>query len=262
MLSPHLDDAVLSLGAAIASASRSGADVLALTVFAYGDDDRPAAPWDRDCGFASTAEARRTRRLEDAEGCAIVGAVPEWLPFYDVEYGDPAGDEAIWEQIAPRLEGADAVLIPGFPLAVPDHLRLARMVLGRKPGGLRVGLYAEQPYASWRIMSRGGRASSAGLHARDGMRNALHVVARTPRGRRLAEPAASAGIDDLLETPPVWLPLRRSGRDWLAKQRAIRAHRSQVNGFGPLVLTRISMQEWAIGGEAVAWLPARGVSSR
>jgi len=85
VVSPHLDDAVLSLGATIARAARAGAQVHALTVFAYGDEDLPVAPWDAECGFRSAGHARSVRREEDARGCALVGAIPDWLPFYDVE---------------------------------------------------------------------------------------------------------------------------------------------------------------------------------
>ena len=42
---------------------------------------------------------------------------------------------------------------------------------------------------------------------------------------------------------------------WL-KQRAIRAYRSQVEGFGPLVISRMVAYEVGWGGEAIAWLPS------
>jgi len=257
VLSPHLDDAVLSLGAAIARATRAGAHVKCLTVFAYGEADRrPAAAWDRACGFESAAEARKVRRKEDARACGLVGAVPEWLDFFDVEYGDRVEDDDLWARIAPAIEGADALLVPGFPLAVPDHLRLARLALSRRPARVRLGLFAEQPYASWGVMSRGGRAGSAGLSAADGVRNAARIALATPAGRRLVRPETAAELLHLVEEP-VWQPLRSSLRDWTAKRRAIQAHRSQVKGFGPLVLTRIALHERAWGGEAVAWLAPR-----
>jgi LmbE family N-acetylglucosaminyl deacetylase len=253
VVSPHLDDTVLSLGASVARAARSGAEVHSLTVFAYEDSDGPAAPWDADCGFTSAGEARAARRAEDARGCGLVGAIPEWLSFSDVEYGaDLYTDDAVWEAMEPFLAGATAVIVPGFPLAVPDHIRLTRLVLQRFGG--RVGLYVEQPYASWRIMSRGGRAGASELEASDGLRNTLRAARGGAGGRKVTRPGASPEIADLLSGPPSWVPSPVGVRDVVAKHRAIRAHASQVRGFGPLVATRIALHERAWGGEAVAWV--------
>jgi LmbE family N-acetylglucosaminyl deacetylase len=252
IVSPHLDDTVLSLGASVARATRSGAAVVrSLTVFAYGDDDLAVAPWDADCGFSSAAAARAARRAEDARGCAFVGAIPEWLPFFDVEYGAALHtDDELWSRIEPLLAGASAVLVPGFPLAVPDHERLTRLVLSRT-SGCEIGLYVEQPYASWRIMSRGGRAGA--LDASDGLRNTLRVAAGGARGRALTAPGPSP-VADLLAAPPEWRASAVRLRDVVAKHRAIRAHASQVRGFGPLVATRIALHERAWGGEGIAWV--------
>ena len=87
VLSPHLDDAVLSLGAAIARAVREGATVTIVTVFA-GDVDSalPASNWDRLAGFATEGEAAAARRVEDATACALLGAEPRPLPFPDYPY--------------------------------------------------------------------------------------------------------------------------------------------------------------------------------
>jgi LmbE family N-acetylglucosaminyl deacetylase len=250
VVSPHLDDTVLSLGASVARAARSGVQVHSLTVFAYGDEDLPAAPWDADCGFASAAEARAARRLEDARGCAHVGAIPEWLPFFDVEYGaDLYTDDELWAAMEPLLAGAGSVLVPGFPLAVPDHERLTRLVLARARD-CAIGLYVEQPYASWRIMSRGGRAGASSLEASDGLRNTLAVALGGSRGRSLTQPGATPVVDE----PVTWQASPVSLRDVVAKHRGIRAHASQVGGFGPLVATRIAMHERAWGGEGIAWL--------
>ena len=64
VVSPHLDDAALSLGAAIARARRIGAArVVVLTVFAGNpESDLPAGGWDSRAGFATEGEASRARR--------------------------------------------------------------------------------------------------------------------------------------------------------------------------------------------------------
>src|SRR5207244_2118642 len=93
VISPHLDDAIFSLGAAIAQTVRSGGDVTVLTVFA-GDpsSSAPAGNWDARAGFATVGEAAHARRREDERACAHVGAIPVWLPFGDEQY--PRGGDS------------------------------------------------------------------------------------------------------------------------------------------------------------------------
>src|SRR3954463_13831402 len=87
VLSAHLDDAVFSLGAAIAATSRAGVDVVILTVLAGDPSSRvTAGAWDAEAGFATAGEAARARGLEDERACAEVAARPVWLPYSDVQY--------------------------------------------------------------------------------------------------------------------------------------------------------------------------------
>ena len=148
VLSPHLDDGVFSLGAAIAKATSDGVAVRVLTVLAGDpDSEREAGPWDREAGFATEGEAARARRQEDRRACGIVGAEPLWLPFGDETYGRRASDDEIWEAIESAAGDADALLVPGWPLAHTDHQWLARLALARARVG-RLLLYVEQPYAA------------------------------------------------------------------------------------------------------------------
>ncbi|MGB2875425.1 MAG: PIG-L family deacetylase [Gaiellaceae bacterium] len=173
VVSPHLDDGVLSLGGAIASATRRGARVTILTVLA-GDPEssQPAGEWDSRAGFTTEGEAVRARREEDRRACARVGAETEWLQFPDEQYG-LLDDDRVSASVRERVGNA-AVLLPGFPLAHPDHARLNALLLGRGLGGARVGLYAEQPYALWadRSPPAGWHAPPAGLRDRLAKRRA------------------------------------------------------------------------------------------
>jgi LmbE family N-acetylglucosaminyl deacetylase len=150
VLSPHLDDAVLSLGASICEAARHGHDVTIITVFA-GDPDStdPPGRWDRRTGFTTAGEAVRRRREEDRRACALVGAEPLWLPFVDGDYGGERSREAVWASLAEELPHFDAVLLPGRPLIHPDHLWLARCIHEHGAEPARLGLYAELPYDFW-----------------------------------------------------------------------------------------------------------------
>ena len=159
VVSPHLDDAVLSLGATITHAARSGSKVDVVTVFA-GDPDsmRPASGWDRRAGFATEGEAAVARRSEDREACRIVGAAPTWLPFAPGSYGDSRDPNRVWSALAPAVTRADSVFVPGFPLANEDHAWIAELFVDRE---LSVELvrYSEQPYR-YGIRAEGRRLGS------------------------------------------------------------------------------------------------------
>lgn len=148
VLSPHLDDAVFSLGATIAQAARAGSRVEVLTVFGCDPDSQaPPNGWDTRGGFATEGEAAMARREEDCEACRLVGAEPHWLTFRGSGYTPHKDADAISAAIARKVSGADAVLVPGFPLRNEDHAWLADLLDERPPPEARLGRYAEQPYA-------------------------------------------------------------------------------------------------------------------
>ena len=156
VVSPHLDDGILSLGASIDAASRAGADVTILTVLAGEPSSRqPAGVWDEAAGFRLAGEACAGRREEDARACAIVGATPLWLGFGDEQYPRGGSDEVIRGQVAEVTVGADLVLVPGFPLQHDDH-RFVAELLGDDLGSAAVAEYVEQPYAALAGLSTSG----------------------------------------------------------------------------------------------------------
>lgn len=74
ILSPHLDDAVFSLGGLLATYAQESA---VITVFA-GTPSKPISrQWDRACGFADSAEAMKTRRQEDIVALTSLGIQPD-----------------------------------------------------------------------------------------------------------------------------------------------------------------------------------------
>lgn len=156
-VAPHLDDAVLSLGATLAHLARAGCDVVVLTVLAG----------------ASPGSPQEERRAEDARACAAVGARPCWLPLPDD--GTPKDPRLVGAALAPVLRPADVVLAPGYPLEHPDHAVVARAVADLHPPVL--GHYVEQPYAAWAALRPG---AAAGAH-------------RAWTGRRLTAPSCAGG---------------------------------------------------------------------
>jgi LmbE family N-acetylglucosaminyl deacetylase len=228
VVSPHLDDGVLSLGATIAAVVRRGAAVEVLTVFC-GDpaSQVSAGPWDRISGFSSEGESSRARREEDRAACEILGASIRWLDFADEQYDRHGGEAEIGSAVLQAVKGADDVLIPGWPLSNPDHAWLSALLLKKRIDCGRLGLYVEQPYTFQR-----------------------------PDG---APPATAPAIQGKLPTLPAWHPLALSPLDWALKGRAMKAYRSQLRqlGLGFTGLRRMLKSEQARGGEAVAWLPSR-----
>jgi len=205
-----------------------------VTVFA-GDPESTAQCgwWDRQAGFGSEGEAARARREEDRTACGLLGAVPLWLPFGDATYEQTVEDGQIWDAVAEAVRDAATVLVPGYPLAHVDHLRLTRLTLERDLPVQRIGLYVEQPYAK--------------RHA----------------GRRAwRRPAVPDQLRELLAQPVAWTSLAAERRDRQAKHRAALAYRSQiplfgrgrVEALGRLLIRRVALYEAIRGGEAVAWL--------
>jgi LmbE family N-acetylglucosaminyl deacetylase len=156
VVSPHLDDGVLSLGASMASWARRGAAVGLLTVFGCDPaSNAPAGGWDGRGGFATEGESASARREEDRKACAVLGASPVWLPYGSGDYERHGAETDVRDAVLRALEGADSVLVPGFPLSHPDHAWLAELLAGAL-GRWRVGRYAEQPYTRRAAADPGG----------------------------------------------------------------------------------------------------------
>lgn len=259
VISPHLDDGVFSLGAAITHTTATHGEVKVVTVF--GNDPastaRPSS-WDAACGFGSVGEAATLRREEDRRACALVGAEPVWLPYADDDHGGgERSDAEVWAALTPSVDWADVVVTPGFPLYHPDHVWLTGLVARMLDRSRRLGLYVEQPYASWRLIGRGQRTWTApGLTLGRSVRNLAAITLRARAGRRLQQPVTPDAVDGI-GLAPTWLALRAGPRAWAAKQRAVRQYRSQLEAFGPLVPSRIALYELGWGGEGLAWVERR-----
>lgn len=221
VVSPHLDDGVLSLGAAMAGWSRAGSKVELLTVLGCDPgSEAPAGGWDRRGGYGTEGDSARGRREEDRHACAVLGVTPVWLPFGSVDYERHGDAHDVRAAVARAVDGADAALVPGFPLTHPDHDWLVRTLVEGRFGWKRIGLYVEQPYAS--------RAD----------------------GRR---PEAPEWLAAALGGTPSFSPLRASPRDRLAKWRAIREYRSQLLLLGMRGSLRRGPHVLALNAEWVAW---------
>lgn len=229
VVSPHLDDAAFSVGASIRAATRRRVQVDVVTVLSGDPDSRtPADEHNRRAGFETAGEAARLRRDEDRRACEHLGATPVWLPLSDDD-NEERDVEVVRHSLREALQPHDAVLLPGFPLAHPDHRLVTGLALEVLRPGRHVGLYVEQPYASWHALTRGGRGTTS---------------------RHGALP--SVGLGATAEAR--WTSHAGRAADWIAKTKAMSAYASQLAVLRRAPRTRILAYEALHGGEAVLWL--------
>lgn len=232
-VSPHLDDAVLSIGATLSHLAHGGVDVRVLTVFG-GDpsQDREPGASNLRAGFGSTGHAARARRREDDAACACLGVQPVRLAFDDDEMSarEPA---ALRAALTPALRDAQVVLAPGSPLQHPDHLLVATTVAACVPPAAVLARYLEQPYATWQALSRSTRSARS-----------TTLRSTTPRGAPdVARPDVTAG----------W---SRSSACWRCQRRKLAAagcYRSQLAVLRRWPRLRVAAHELLARGERVAW---------
>lgn len=134
VLSPHLDDAVLSCADLIAQHPGS----VVATVFAgIPAHSQLLTDWDAASGFENAQQAVSLRRQEDSKALALLSAAPRWLDFFDSQYQvtpsmDVLADVVgrLMDDIGPAtvllpagLFHSDHVLVHQAMLAVREHYR-------------------------------------------------------------------------------------------------------------------------------------------
>ena len=161
-VSPHLDDAVFSAGAALARLAAAGWEVHVVTVFtATVPDPRGfALACQLDKGLGPEVDYLALRRAEDRAAVARLGlgTAPVHLPFPEAPhrgyesapalFAGPRADDAgivgeVRAALAPLLAGAGLVLAPVGLGGHVDHLQ----VLAALAPLARPVLWHDQPYA-------------------------------------------------------------------------------------------------------------------
>jgi LmbE family N-acetylglucosaminyl deacetylase len=126
VVSPHLDDAVLSCGEALQHADVTDATVV--TIFAgLPESDLPLTNFDVQSGYTSARAAVLHRRLEDARATSVLGVTGEHLGFFDRQYGKGNDVDEIVGALVVLLEqhAPDALWVP-LGLLHPDHELVGR----------------------------------------------------------------------------------------------------------------------------------------
>ena len=145
VLSPHLDDAVLSAWSAL----RSDDDVVVVNVF----DGVPAAGtlgrWDRVTGATDSSERMHERLQEDRRALELAGCRAVSLGLLEVEYraGPPDPDELV-RALARATGDAEVIWAPAGIGGHADHILVRDWALAEVMRGRALRLYADLPYAA------------------------------------------------------------------------------------------------------------------
>ena len=148
VLSPHLDDAVLSAWSVLTSPPAGG--VAVVVAFAGVPPEGTTGRFDPIFGVTDSADLVRRRRAEDRAALASVGIDPTHLDHLDDQYRTGAVDldelAGSIERAAPR---AAALVAPAGIGRHPDHVAVRDVAIAvAARAGVELWLYADQPYAT------------------------------------------------------------------------------------------------------------------
>jgi LmbE family N-acetylglucosaminyl deacetylase len=148
ILSPHLDDAVLSCWHLLAQPG----EAVVINVFAGVPTElRTPAWWDEYTGTSDSAERVRERIQEDCRALAGAGRTAVNLGFLDEQYRPEE------QPLTPLTEQIERLLEPGVRIYAPaafanhaDHALVRAAALQLRAAGFDVSLYADLPHATVR----------------------------------------------------------------------------------------------------------------
>jgi LmbE family N-acetylglucosaminyl deacetylase len=148
ILSPHLDDAVLSCWHLLTAPS----EVVVINVFAGVPTDLGApAWWDEYTGASDSAERVRERIEEDRRALAVAGRTAVNLGFLDEQYRPDAQPlPPLAEQIERLLDSGVRIYAPAAFANHADHALVRAAALELRAAGFEVSLYADLPHATVR----------------------------------------------------------------------------------------------------------------
>jgi len=171
VLSPHLDDGILSCGGRMARLAEEGGSALLVTLFAGDDPVEPPGElaaalrrvWNLPAGGVVAA-----RRAEDRAAAAALGATAEHWPFPEALYRTGADGAPLYPDLAALYGEASAAeagriaelaarigaLPPAAlllaPLGVGGHVDHRLVRAAAEASGRPVAFYEEFPYSEWK----------------------------------------------------------------------------------------------------------------
>jgi LmbE family N-acetylglucosaminyl deacetylase len=221
VISPHLDDAVLSCGLLLAANPAA----VVCTVFTAPPRENTLTDWDRASGFADAFEAMRARKAEDIRALALVNAHPLHLSFRDAQYHSSPSQDSLVAALSHTFAAVEptTTLIP-LGLFHSDHVLVAQACLSvmQRFRHVPIHAYEDVPYRR------------------------MPGVVQT-RLSELAERGYLANPADDFDAEP-------GSRDdhQQIKQAAVGVYRSQLRAFGPDARAGLMSPEryWRLNGTA------------
>jgi LmbE family N-acetylglucosaminyl deacetylase len=141
-LSPHLDDAILSVGQTLAAYPQS----TIMTIFAGSPPQGTKSDYDLKCGFKDSNEAMASRRYEDTMACAQLLCRPIHLGFLDNQYKHQVGLDKISEKIMEHLRDNDyQMILAPVGLKHPDHIAVSTVAHRLPISEIPIYYYEELP---------------------------------------------------------------------------------------------------------------------
>lgn len=161
MLSPHFDDAALSLGGLMAKNRRG--KLFVATFFAGKPAEPMTTEWDRKSGFSDSDEAVPAREKENEAALAPFGAIIKNYDYLDYQYRGTRYDRAIEESIVRDIESIISIYGAGRQILMygpavfnqeithPDHRILHDAFLEvsrrhRQESNIKFFIYEDFPY--------------------------------------------------------------------------------------------------------------------
>jgi LmbE family N-acetylglucosaminyl deacetylase len=145
ILSPHLDDAVLSCWHLLSGPG----EVTVINVFAGSPPPGSRVSWwDRLTGATDSAARMLERRAEDREAFEIAGRTATNLEFLDEQYeSEGQSDETITAALRELIDPDAVVYAPAALGDHADHEQVRTAALALAESGQQVFLYADHPHA-------------------------------------------------------------------------------------------------------------------
>jgi hypothetical protein len=140
VVSPHLDDAVLSCWHVL-----EAGDATVITVFAGVPEPGTRGWWDRLTGSDDSAARVRERLREDDAALALAGSTSTRLDLLDEQYRSNGAVPAVAEALADHVRTADEVYAPLGLFLSPDHNLVREAALELRADTV---LYADHPHAA------------------------------------------------------------------------------------------------------------------
>jgi LmbE family N-acetylglucosaminyl deacetylase len=143
ILSPHLDDAVLSCWHVLAGP----AAVRVVNVFT-GVPENGLGEWDRATGATDSARRMRERLEEDRAALHAVARPAVNVGLLDEQYRNGSEPASVYEAIAPLVAQGEIVYAPAGFGGHTDHVLVRDAGLALRDRGATVRLFADLPHAA------------------------------------------------------------------------------------------------------------------